>query len=383
MKKLLKYILTIFVLLNFLIILSGKSWIYKAISITYFKGYVSSYIHDYIYFPFKKIENGKHQKWEVSNSLNQKKLPNFIKEVNKELETTAFLVIKNDSIMFEKYWHGYSADSMSNSFSMSKSYVATLVGIALNEGKIKSINQPICDFLPEYCNTKESKITIKNLLTMSSGLDWTESYFNPFGQIADAYYGDDLKSSVMNLKQIKLPGKTFEYHSSCTQLLAFILEKATSMTISEYASEKLWKPMGFKHPALWNTDKQDGDEKAFCCINSNARDFARIGKLYMHYGHWNGLQILDSNYVKEATSIADLVDENGNKNVNYGYHFWITKHKGMHIYYARGLWGQYVICIPEINMIIVRLGRNFGDLLEDIHHEDLYLYIDAAFQMYQ
>ena len=209
-----------------------------------------------------------------------------------------------------------------------------------------------------------------------------ESYFNPFGQIANAYYGDDLKSSVMNLKQIKLPGKTFEYHSSCTQLLAFILEKATSMTISEYASEKLWKPMGFKHTALWSTDKQDGDEKAFCCINSNARDFARLGKLYMHNGNWNGIQILDSSYVKDATSVADLLDENGNKNVNYGYQFWLAERQGLSIFYARGLLGQYVICIPEKNMLVVRLGRNFGNYLEDGHHDDFYAFIDAALEMY-
>ena len=140
--------------------------------------------------------------------------------------------------------------------------------------------------------------------------------------------------------------------------------------------------MGAKHPALWNTDIEEGEEKGFCCINSNARDFARLGKLFIHQGNWNGTQILDSSYVNNATSVADLLDKDGNKNVNYGYQFWLSNYKGLDIYYARGLWGQYVICIPENNMIVVRLGRKFGELREDGHHDDFYQYIDAALKMY-
>jgi CubicO group peptidase (beta-lactamase class C family) len=164
--------------------------------------------------------------------------------------------------------------------------------------------------------------------------------------------------------------------------LTFVLEAVTEKTISEYASEKLWKPLGAKHPALWNTDVEGGDEKGFCCINSNARDFARLGKLYMHNGNWNGEQLIDSSYAREATSIADLLDEKGNKNVNYGYQFWLAERQGLSVYYARGLFGQYVICIPEKNMIVVRLGRKFGKILEDWHHDDFYAFIDAALEMY-
>jgi CubicO group peptidase (beta-lactamase class C family) len=160
------------------------------------------------------------------------------------------------------------------------------------------------------------------------------------------------------------------------------VESATGKSVNEYTSEKLWKPMGAKHPALWNTDTKRGDEKAFCCINSNARDFARLGKLYLNQGNWNGTQLLDSNYVKEATTVANLLDEDGNKNINYGYQFWIANRKGLDVYYTRGLWGQYVICIPEKDMIIVRLGRNYGFHLADGHSEDFYQFIDAALEMY-
>ena len=382
MKKILKYLLVLFVLLNLLIIISGKSWMYKAISVTYLKGHPSSYISDFVHFPTNTIEAGIHQKWAIADNYNNAELPDFIKPVNDSLETVAFMVIINDSIQYERYWHGYSADTMSNSFSMAKSFVGSLIGVAIKDGKIKSIDQKVCDFLPDFCEGGNAELTIKNLLTMSSGLNWTEDYYNPIGQTAEAYYGGDLKGLMMNLKVVEAPGKVFKYHSSCTQILTFVVESATGQTISEYASEKLWKPMGAKHPALWNTDVAGGDEKGFCCINSNARDFARLGKLYMHQGNWNGVQILDSSYVKDATSIADLLDEKGNKNVNYGFQFWIAERQGLYIYYARGLWGQYVICIPEKNMIIVRLGRNYGNLLDDMNHDDFYAFIDAALEMY-
>ena len=301
MKKGLKYLLIIFVLLNLLIVLSGKSWMYKAISITYLKGHASSYIDDFVHFPANTIETGTHQKWAIANDYNTTKFPDFIKPVNDSLETVAFMVIVNDSIQFEKYWHGYSADTMSNSYSMAKSFVGTLIGVAIKEGKIKSVDQKVCAFLPSFCEGRDAELTIKDLLTMSSGLNWTENYYNPIGQTAQAYYGSDVKGLMMGLKVVETPGKVFKYHSSCSQLLAFIVEEATDKTISEYASEKLWKPIGAKHPALWNIDKKDGDEKAFCCINSNARDFARLGKLYMHNGNWNGLLIIDISFSKEAT----------------------------------------------------------------------------------
>ena len=382
MKKILKYLLIIFFALNLLILISGRSWMYKAISITYLKGYTSSYINDFIYLPANTIKSGKHQEWVTASNYNKAKLPEFIKSVNESMETVAFMVIINDSIHFEEYWHGYSPDTMSNSFSISKSWVSTLIGIAISEGKIKSVDQKVCDFLPNFCEGRNRELTIKNLLTMSSGLNWDEDYYNPLGQAAEAYYGNDLSNLIKNLTVIETPGKVFKYNSSSSQLLTFIVEEATKETISEYASKKLWQPMGAKHPALWSTDVEGGDEKGFCCINSNTRDFARLGKLYMHKGNWNGLQILDSSYVKDATSAANLLDKKGMPNTNYGYQFWLAERQGFPIYYSRGLWGQYVICIPEKDMIIVRLGRKFGPYMPDGHHEDFFQFVDAVLEMY-
>ena len=216
-----------------------------------------------MYFPYNKINAGKHQEWLVSKNYNNLQAPNFLGDLNTALESTAFIIIQNDSIKYEKYWHGYSADSMSNSFSIAKSWVSALVGVAIKEKKIMGVNQTVCDFLPEFCFDERSKITVKHLLNMSAGLDWSENYYNPLGKAAHAYYGNDLKNLILNLKSIKPAGVFFEYNSACTQLLVFILEVATKETISDYASKKLWIPLGAKHPALWNTDKVGGMKKVF------------------------------------------------------------------------------------------------------------------------
>lgn len=381
MKKLVKFTLIIFVLINLVILISGKSWLYKAISITYLKGYNSSYIDDFVYFESNDVLSGEQENWLISKSYNKTSLPKNLIDLNSENQSVAFLIIINDSIYLEKYWHGYSSESQSNSFSMAKSWVSTLIGIAIKEGHIKSVDQKVGDFLGEFNSGSKSKITIKHLLTMSSGLDWSENYYNPLGQAAEAYYGGNLKELVLPLESIEPPGKVFKYHSSCTQILSFVLEKAVNKTISEYLSEKLWIPIGASGSATWSVDK-NGDEKAFCCINSNARDFARIGRLYLNFGVYNNVRIIDSAYITEAITPAKLINKKGFKNRNYGYQFWLTKHKNLNVFYARGHLGQYTICIPEKNMIIVRLGKKSSKELANGHHEDLYEYIDGALEMF-
>lgn len=380
MKRLFKILAILLVLLNVLIVLSGKTWIYRAVSIVYLKGEVSSYIHDFVHFPYNEVKAGNHQAWPLAEDYNQANIPEFAQTINEALETVAFLVIQNDSIRYEQYWDGYHQDSLSNSFSMAKSYVSTLIGIALKEGGIQSLDQKVCDFIPAYCDSLNAQLSIRNVLSMSSGLNWDENYYNPMGMTAEAYYGNSLREQIMGLKVVETPGEIFRYKSGNTQLLGFILEAATGQTLSDYATEKLWKPMGAKTSAKWGTNGID--EKAYCCLNSNARDFARWGKLMLHQGDWNGIQIIDSSYVAQAISIAPLVDKHGKTNTNYGYQIWLTERQGFEVFYARGVWGQYIICIPEKNMLIVRLGRKFGDLLPNQHHSDLYTFIDASLEMY-
>jgi len=150
--------------------------------------------------------------------------------------------------------------------------------------------------------------------------------------------------------------------------------------VGEYAQEKLWQPMGMENDALWSLDKPKGTEKAYCCLNSNARDFARIGKLFLNQGNWNGTQIVDSSYVKASLTPASLLDpDENNRTVDfYGFQWWlIPVSNNVSIFYARGILGQYVIVIPEKQLIIVRLGNKRG-AKEGEHYEDLFTYIEEV-----
>ena len=151
-------------------------------------------------------------------------------------------------------------------------------------------------------------------------------------------------------------GSLHKYKSGDTQLLGLLLEKATGKTLSDYAAEKLWQPLGAEHPALWSTDHEKGNEKAYCCFNSNTRDFARIGKLMLDSGKWNGTAIIDSTYYQNSIKACGIKDESGNSCDYYGYQWWIDP---LHpeIFYARGILGQYIINIPSKKIIIVRLGK--------------------------
>jgi len=270
---------------------------------------------------------------------------------------------------------------VSNSFSVAKSIVSILTGIALKEGSIRDIDQPVGDFLPAFGKGARARITIRHLLTMCSGLNWDESYINPFSMTTKAYYGKDLKGLIMNLEAVEEPGRVFKYLSGNTLVLAMVLEKATGMNLSKYASEKLWKPLGAGRSALWSLDKKDGREKAYCCFNSNARDFARMGQLYLDRGMWKGRRLVPADYVAASTRPAPLVHPDGRPCGIYGYSWWLARHRDMRIFYARGILGQYIICIPEKRMVIVRLGHKRGPKNSEGQPEDLYLYVDAAMDM--
>ncbi|MBY0426438.1 MAG: beta-lactamase family protein [Cytophagales bacterium] len=320
----------------------------------------------------------------MSVNYNKIPLPKPTQDALEQYESVAFVVIKNDSIVHEQYWDGYGPSSLSNSFSMAKSVVSILIGAAIKDGKIKGLDQPVGDFLPEFTSDGKEKITIRHLLMMSSGLNWQESYANPVSMTTEAYYGDNIRSLLGRLKAIETPGKYFNYLSGDTQILSFVLKAATGKSLSEYASEKLWQPMGAENDALWCLDKKDGDEKAYCCINSNARDFARIGKLYLNYGNWKGLQIVDTTWVKESTTLAPVLDKETNKPIDfYGFQWWLRKgYKGQDVFYMRGILGQYVIVVPSKNLIIVRLGKKRSKEKTGEHINDSFQYLDGVNEVF-
>jgi len=391
LKKIGKWFLIILVVLNLAIIFTGKTYLYKGIYNTYLQGRSGPALVEYDIFYNREVKAGTEQKWNYSKLFNSQKIPEAHLKNFTDLKTVSFLVIKNDSIVHEQYWDGFNEDSKSNSFSMAKTFVSILVGIAIDEGKIKSVDQPVGDFLPEFKEGLNAKLTIKHLLTMSSGINFDEDYVNPLAYPAAAYYGTDLKKLTYKYTVTTEPGKKFKYLSGNTELLGFILEKVTGKTLSEYMSEKLWIPMGAKNTALWSLDYENGIEKAYCCFNSNAKDFARFAKLYLDTGKWNGKQLINKEYVLNSIKAANLIDDESNeKNDKYGYSWWLLPNylpagqagKGHAIFYARGILGQYIICIPDIKMIVVRLGEKRIKKKGTGHPEDAFYYLDAALEMY-
>jgi CubicO group peptidase (beta-lactamase class C family) len=378
MKKFLKIfawiVITPLLLLCIYILASGKTYLVKALTYNFVD------IDDNILFYQRKIKAGEGIEWPQHHEYNKRKVPPYLNAELEKWKSVAFLIIKQDSVLYEKYWEGYSAKSISNSFSMAKSIVGVLTGIALSEGKIKNIDDAVAEYLPEFQEENKSRITIRHLLMMSSGLDWDEAYANPLSVTTEAYYGDDLKSLVLRQNVLQEPGKEFIYQSGNTELLALILEKATGMSLSEYTSEKLWKPLHAVRNAEWSLDRNNGHEKAYCCFYSNARDFARIGSLYLHNGEMFGKQIVPKEYVQMSVIPGQLTDR-GNPNTSYGLHWWITSYNGHKIFYMRGILGQYVVVIPDQQIVFVRLGHLRADKDANGELTDLPVYIRGVLEM--
>lgn len=289
----------------------------------------------------------------------------FPKELNgiafgKYLEdnkTVAFLIIKNDTIQYEQYFKGYDQESIVPSFSMAKSVTSILIGCAIDEGLIKSVDEPITNYIPELTKNGLEKVTIKHLLQMTSGIDFNESYVNPFGDAASFYYGLNLRKEIGKMKLKSEPGKNFEYISGNTQLLGLVLERSlTGKTITDYLQEKLWTPLGMEFDASWSIDrKKNGLEKTFCCLNARARDFAKIGRLYKNKGNWNGKQIVSRKWVEESTKL-----DTAEGSVNYYQYQWWLPTPNVD-FMAQGILGQYIYVHPSKDLVIVRLGKNEGN----------------------
>jgi CubicO group peptidase (beta-lactamase class C family) len=378
LKRVLLILLILIIGINAVILFTGRYYLYKGIWNTYLSGKMHPGIDEYGIFTNRKVKTGILQPWKKSAQYNKAEIPADALNEMKRLGTIAFLIIKNDSLYYEQYWDGFSDTSHTNSFSMAKSIVSILTGIAIKEGKIKDVNEKVYDFIPQYKEGMDTSLCIYDLLTMSSGINFLESYSNPFAYPAEAYYGSDLMSITLKYKVVTEPGKQFKYLSGNSTLLGYILTKATGETLSDYASEKLWQPIGAENPAYWSLDHADvpiaiGMEKAYCCFNSNARDFARIGQLYLDSGKWNGKQIVPQDYVLASTHPALAP--------YYGYNWWILHCNGITIPYCRGIGGQYIFVIPEKHIVVVRLGREKIKVPENVPPPDGLTYIKAALTM--
>jgi CubicO group peptidase (beta-lactamase class C family) len=222
-----------------------------------------------------------------------------------ETRTTAFMVIQDDSILFEKYYRGYADSSISNIFSASKSVTSLLVGIAVDEGYISSVDDPITKYLPEL-KEKEGywdQLTIRHLLNMRSGIKFEESYSSPFAEVARLYYGRSQFKQISKMDFEYAPGEAHNYQSVSTSLLSMAVERTTGKELGVYLKEKVWDPVGMEFDASWSLDdKKHRSTKSFCCLNTTARDLAKIGRLYINKGNWQGKQIVSEDWVNASTT---------------------------------------------------------------------------------
>ena len=377
LKRTLKWGLLTVVGLIAILYITDTDYLLKAVRTIYAKGYTTAYLEDYKEFDNVKIENDVPQPWPKHKDYNSVTETERLQKYNEAYGAIAYVIIKNDSIWFENYYDGFDENSKTNSFSMAKSYVSGLMGKAIEEGYIKSLDQPVSDFFPEFSEGLAAKLTVGDLSSMASGTDWDEKYYSPLSITTRAYFDDDLKKIILGLKVIKEPGQAYKYSSGDTQLLAMVIEKATGKKLYNYLTESFWKPLGSENETLWQVDSKEHDlVKAYCCIASNAKDFARFGKLYKDHGKWKGEQLLDSAFV--AKSITPRFAESP----QYGYGFWMQKRNGKSFFMMRGHLGQYVIVEPEDNIIIVRLGHQKSpDAANQIFSDDISIYIEEAYKM--
>ncbi|HEX2900843.1 MAG TPA: serine hydrolase [Bacteroidia bacterium] len=272
-----------------------------------------------------------------------------------ESNTVAFLIMQHDTLLYERYFRKYEASSLVASFSMAKSYTSALVGCAVADGLIKSIEDKMVDYLPELQGKGLDDVKIRHLLQMTSGIHHAENYYNPFAGVARLYYGRHLPRQLRHLTKDMPAGHYFKYKSINTQLLGEIVARVTGKSLTQYMNEKIWSQIGTEYPATWSIDqKKDGMEKAFSSINATARDFAKFGRLYLHKGNWDGKQLISKEWVEESTK----VDAQDGSVWHYQYQWWVPTKNGD--FMANGHLGQYIYVNPTKDLVIVRLGKNEG-----------------------
>lgn len=342
--------------------------------------HLDSAVSDMYFFPSRSISHSEtvyqfniNSRDEAVESLFEEELNiQDLKDYLEKTDTSSFIVIEGDDIIYEKYLNGYESDSLVTSFSVAKSFASTLIGIAIDEWLIDSVHDPITKYIPELTERDQgfSEITIEHLLMMSSGISYKEFPFLN-GDDAKTYFWPDLQDLAVNMTKIDgEPMQRFHYNNYHPLLIGVILERATGMSVSQYMEEKLWTQIGAEFDAGWSLD-EEGFEKMESGINARAIDFAKFGKLLMENGQWDEKQVVSRNWVMQATSppaisnyeeyyseYHDYIfdDEKG----FYKYFWWGIQRDAGYDYFAQGDHGQFIYLSPHKNLIILRFGERYG-----------------------
>ena len=285
-------------------------------------------------------------------------------------KTQAFIVIQHDRLLYERYFGGFGRESTATSFSVAKSYLSTLIGIAVEEGAIGSLDDPITTYLPELLqrDVRFGDITIRHLLDMTSGIRYEENHFIG-GDDGLTYYFDDLRRLALERTQIQEPaGERWHYNNYHPLLLGLILERTTGMPVARYLEQRLWTRIGTEFPASWSLDHEDGFEKLESGINARPIDFAKLGRLYLHGGDWDGDQVVPADWVRESATV-DAKDPgywpdtftSPEGSISHERFWWrLTRPNGEVISIAHGNLGQFIVVAPAQDLVIVRTGEEYG-----------------------
>lgn len=289
-------------------------------------------------------------------------------EMLSRTDTIAFLVIDDGAIVYEQYLQDHTASSLSQIFSVSKSVTSLLVGAAVEEGLIASVDQPVTTYLPELADQGFDEVTLRHLLTMTSGTDYVEND-NPFGIHVILNYTPNLEQEILGFQVVDEPGTLFRYKSGDNALLGLILDRLLApRAITDYAQDRVWSPLGMEDDGLWSIDsKDDGLERTWCCLATTARDLAKVGRLYLKEGEAHGRQIISPEWVRDSTQVAGVppaawpADFQAAGWRNYGYQWWLASEEAGD-YFALGKDGQFLYVNPSADTIIVRFGWSLGNV---------------------
>jgi CubicO group peptidase (beta-lactamase class C family) len=263
---------------------------------------------------------------------------------------SGILIIKDGQIRLERYGLGRTDKDRWTSFSVAKSVTSTLVGAAIKDGYIKNLDEPVVKYIPDLKGSAYEGVSVKHLLTMTSGVKWNEDYTDPNSDVAKA--GSDpivngvnpIVAYMKRLPREAAPGTKFVYKTGETDLAGILVSKATGKTMAQYASEKIWKPYGMEQDAIWMLDAA-GHERGGCCMSITLRDYGRLGQMMLD----GGAGVVPASWVAEAgrNEVAGLVDEP--KPYGYGYFWWGAKNG----FDARGIFGQMIHIDPAHHLVIV------------------------------
>ncbi|MEE2901416.1 MAG: serine hydrolase [Myxococcota bacterium] len=281
-----------------------------------------------------------------------------------QTHNSQLVVLHKGLLVHESYGNNISSDDLSNSMSMAKTIVSLLVGIAVSEGQLDSIDDPVSKYLPAWKdNTERARISLRNLLEMSSGLRCDKDTTDYTSDLIQLHLGTNIRNLTIDLPSKEPPGTKWEYNNFNTQTLAWVLEKVTNLPLNEYASRKLWQQIGAKEAFFW-ADKSNGTVRGYCCFFARARDFAKLGQLVLNRGKWNGKTIVPEQWIKEISSASTHEPE-------YGLHIWRASRSGTRrakdrseefidekLVYFDGKHRQRIYISPKHDLVIVRTGEH-------------------------